>query len=34
MTMPNLVIALTKGRILDEVLPLLAQADIVPAEDI
>ena len=34
MTMPNLVIALTKGRILDEVLPLFAQADIVPAEDI
>lgn len=34
MIMPNLVIALTKGRILDEVLPLLAQADIVPAEDI
>ena len=34
MTMPNLVIALTKGRILDEVLPLLAQADIAPAEDI
>ena len=34
MSKPNLVIALTKGRILDEVLPLLAQADIVPAEDI
>jgi ATP phosphoribosyltransferase len=30
----NLVIALTKGRILDEVLPLLEQAGIVPAEDI
>ena len=30
----QLVIALTKGRILDEVLPLFAQADIVPAEDI
>lgn len=34
MSMPSLVIALTKGRILDEVLPLLAQANIVPAEDI
>ncbi len=34
MTMPKLVIALTKGRILEEVLPLLAQANIVPAEDI
>ncbi|MGV3593130.1 MAG: ATP phosphoribosyltransferase [Gammaproteobacteria bacterium] len=30
----NLVIALTKGRILDEVLPLLEQAGIVPAENI
>jgi ATP phosphoribosyltransferase len=30
----KLVIALTKGRILDEVLPLLEQAGIVPAEDI
>ncbi len=30
----QLVIALTKGRILDEVLPLFAQANIVPAEDI
>lgn len=30
----HLVIALTKGRILDEVLPLFAQANIVPAEDI
>ena len=34
MTTPSLVIALTKGRILDEVLPLLAQANIVPSEDI
>jgi len=34
MNSPQLVIALTKGRILDEVLPLFAQADIVPAEDI
>ncbi len=34
MSMPSLVIALTKGRILEEVLPLLAQANIVPAEDI
>jgi len=30
----QLVIALTKGRILDEVLPLFAQANIVPTEDI
>lgn len=30
----RLVIALTKGRILDEVLPLLEQANIVPMEDI
>ena len=30
----QLVIALTKGRILEEVLPLFAQAGIVPAEDI
>ena len=30
----QLVIALTKGRILDEVLPLFEQADIVPTEDI
>jgi ATP phosphoribosyltransferase len=30
----QLVIALTKGRILNEVLPLFAQADIVPTEDI
>ena len=30
----KLVIALTKGRILDEVLPLLEQAGIIPAEDI
>lgn len=34
MNSPQLVIALTKGRILDEVLPLFAQADIVPIEDI
>jgi ATP phosphoribosyltransferase len=34
MSHKNLVIALTKGRILDEVLPLLEQAGIVPAEDI
>ena len=31
--MPTLTIALSKGRILDETLPLLAQAGIVPAED-
>ncbi|MDD9891324.1 MAG: ATP phosphoribosyltransferase [Gammaproteobacteria bacterium] len=30
----NLVIALTKGRILEETLPLFAAADIVPVEDI
>ncbi len=30
----KLVIALTKGRILDEVLPLLEQAGILPTEDI
>jgi ATP phosphoribosyltransferase len=30
----ELVIALTKGRILDEVLPLFKQANIIPAEDI
>ena len=30
----KLVIALTKGRILDEVLPLLKQAGIMPAEDL
>jgi len=30
----KLVIALTKGRILDEVLPLLEQAGILPSEDI
>lgn len=30
----KLVIALTKGRILDEVLPLLEKAGIIPAEDI
>jgi ATP phosphoribosyltransferase len=30
----QLVIALTKGRILDEVLPLLEQAGVIPAEDI
>jgi ATP phosphoribosyltransferase len=30
---PTLTIALSKGRILDESLPLLAQAGIVPAED-
>jgi ATP phosphoribosyltransferase len=34
MSQPNLVIALTKGRILEEVLPLFQQAGIVPAEDI
>jgi len=32
--MSQLTIALTKGRILEETLPLLAQAGIVPAEDI
>jgi ATP phosphoribosyltransferase len=30
----KLVIALTKGRILEEVLPLLEQAGVIPAEDI
>jgi ATP phosphoribosyltransferase len=30
----KLVIALTKGRILDEVLPLLEKAGVIPAEDI
>ena len=30
----KLVIALTKGRILDEVLPLLEQAGVTPQEDI
>jgi ATP phosphoribosyltransferase len=34
MSDPQLVIALTKGRILDEVLPLLEQAGVIPAEDI
>jgi ATP phosphoribosyltransferase len=34
MSANKLVIALTKGRILDEVLPLLAQAGIIPAEDL
>lgn len=34
MSMSNLVIALTKGRILEETLPLFEQAGIVPAEDI
>lgn len=34
MTDAKLVIALTKGRILDEVLPLLEQAGIIPAEDL
>ena len=33
MTAPTLTIALSKGRILDETLPLLALAGIVPAED-
>lgn len=33
MSQTNLVIALTKGRILEEVLPLLEQAGIIPAED-
>ena len=31
--MPTLTLALSKGRILDETLPLLARAGIVPAED-
>jgi len=30
---PGVAIALSKGRILDETLPLLARAGIVPAED-
>lgn len=34
MSKQGLVIALTKGRILDEVLPLLAKAGLIPAEDI
>ncbi len=34
MTQNNLVIALTKGRILEEVLPLLEQAGVIPAEEI
>jgi len=34
MTDAKLAIALTKGRILDEVLPLLEQAGIIPAEDL
>lgn len=34
MTDQNLVIALTKGRILDEVLPLLEEAGVIPAENI
>lgn len=34
MSQPDLVIALTKGRILEEVLPLFAQAGIEPAENI
>jgi len=34
MSQPKLVIALTKGRILEEVLPLFEQAGIVPAEDV
>lgn len=34
MSQQNLVIALTKGRILDEVLPLLEKAGVMPAEDI
>ena len=34
MNSSHLVIALTKGRILEEVLPLFAQADILPIEDI
>ena len=31
--MPTVTIALSKGRILDETLPLLAEAGIVPVED-
>lgn len=34
MNSSQLVIALTKGRILEEVLPLFARADILPGEDI
>lgn len=34
MSQSNLVIALTKGRILEEVLPLFREAGIVPVEDI
>jgi len=34
MNSTQLIIALTKGRILDEVLPLFEQANIVPTEDI
>ena len=34
MSASPLVIALTKGRILEETLPLFEQAGIVPAEDI
>ncbi|HJN96106.1 MAG: ATP phosphoribosyltransferase [Gammaproteobacteria bacterium] len=34
MNSSNLVIALTKGRILEETLPLFQQADIVPEEDV
>ena len=34
MTASKLVIALTKGRILEETLPLFEQAGIVPDEDI
>jgi ATP phosphoribosyltransferase len=34
MSEQKLVIALTKGRILDEVLPLLEKAGVIPAEDI
>ncbi len=34
MSEQNIVIALTKGRILEEVLPLLEAAGVVPAEDI
>jgi ATP phosphoribosyltransferase len=34
MSVNKLVIALTKGRILEEVLPLLEQAGIIPAEDL
>jgi ATP phosphoribosyltransferase len=34
MTSQKLVIALTKGRILEEVLPMLEKAGVIPAEDI